>query len=109
MKIGISTTVSIAILALIIPNAFGEEDEQKFEIIFDEGDYKLEFEEQIILPIKLHVSNHDYKIKPELFVRSQGQTVEHYTWQNLHSGNFTTYLLLDRNWSSGTYKIILKY
>ena len=109
MKISIITTITIAIFALIVPGAFAEEDEQTFEIIFDEGDYKLQFEEQIILPIKLHVSNHDYKINPEIYVRSQGQTIEHYTWQNIHSGNFTTYLLLDRNWSSGTYKIILKY
>jgi len=96
-------------IGLIIPSVFAEENGPTFEVVFDEGDYKLEYENQIILPVTLKVSNHDYKITPEIFVRSEGKTVEHYTWPNMHSGHFVTYLLIDRNWSSADYKIILKY
>jgi len=107
MKITIFSSLAIFMIVLI-PSAFAEETEEKFEIEFDEGDYKLEYN-NIILPIKLHVSNHDYKITPEYFVRSQGKTITHYEWPNVNSGDFITYLLLDENWSSGTYQIVLKY
>jgi len=108
MKISLFA-VAIALTSLIIPTAFAEEMEPTFEIEFEEGDYKIEYENQFIIPVKMYVSNHDYKIKPEMFVRYQGKTVDGYVWPNIHSGNFTTYLLLDRNWSSGMYKVILKY
>ena len=109
MKIILFSILTVAMIGLIIPGVFAEESEPTFEVTFDERDYKLEYENQIILPVKLKVSNHDYKITPEIFVRHEGKTVEHYTWPNIHSGDFTTYLLLDRNWSSGSYKVILKY
>ena len=96
------------IMIVLIPSAFAEETEKEFEIIFDETDYKLEYND-IIIPIKLHVSNHDYKITPEYFVRSQGKTIDDYKWPNVRSGDFTSYLLIDENWSSGTYQIVLKY
>ena len=96
-------------IGLIIPSGFAEEIEQTFEVIFDETDYKLEYENNFVVPIKLHVSNHDYKITPEYFIRFQGQTIDHYTWSNVNSGEFTSYLLIDRNWASGIYKINLKY
>ena len=92
-----------------LPNVFAEEIEQTFDITFDELDYKLETEEHKIVPIKFYVHNHDYKIKPEMYIIHHGKTISDYTWPNLNSGNFVTYILIDRNWSSGTYKIVLKY
>ena len=109
MKIILFSILTIAMIGLIVPETFAEEMEEKFEIIFDEGDYKLEYENNIILPLSLQVSDHDYKIKPEYFVRFQGKTIDHYTWPNINSGNFKSYILIDRNWSSGIYKINLKY
>ena len=42
MKITIFSSLTIFMIVLI-PSAFAEETEEKFEIEFDEGDYKLEY------------------------------------------------------------------
>lgn len=108
LKIILISALVFVMVGLMTSGAFAEDTEEKFKITFDEGDYILEYTD-IIVPIKLQVLDHDYKITPEYFVRSQGKTINHHVWSNINSGDFTSYLLLDKNWSSGTYQVVLKY
>jgi len=108
LKIILISALVFVMVGLMTSSAFAEETEEKFKIVFDEGDYELKYTD-IIIPIKLQVLNHDYKIKPEYYIRSEGKTIDSYAWPNIRSGNFASYLLIDNNWSSGTYQIVLKY
>ena len=97
LKIILISALVFVMVGLMTSGAFAEDTEEKFKITFDEGDYILEYTD-IIVPIKLQVLDHDYKITPEYFVRSQGKTINHHVWSNINSGDFTSYLLLDKNY-----------
>ena len=106
MRIAIILAISV-IFASGAYTAFAEEPIP--ELIFEGGTYEIYKGNQILVPIKIQVENHDHTIVPVITTIYENQVIKTSYFAPSHSGTFHTFLIINDNWKTGQYYLQLRY
>ena len=106
MRIAIILAISV-IFASGASAAFAEEPIP--ELIFEGGTYEIYKGNQILVPIKIQVENHDPQIRPNILTIFENQVIKISELSQSYSGSFHTFLFIDENYESGEYHLQVQY
>ena len=104
MRIAIILAISV-IFTSGMYTAFAEEPIP--ELIFEGGNYEIYKGNQIIVPIKVQVENHNHQIIPKILTMYEDKVYKTTKLIPSRSGTFQTLLIINDNYKNGEYKWIM--
>jgi len=106
MRIAIILAISV-IFTSGMYTAFAEEPIP--ELIFEGGNYEIYKGNQIIVPIKVQVENHNHQIIPKILTMYEDKVYKTTKLIPSRSGTFQTLLIINDNYKNGEYYIQMDY
>jgi len=76
---------------------------------FEGGDYTVYRGNDLIIPVKVEIENHDPKIIPKILTIHENKVVDVIQLRQSNSGSYLTYLDINENYPTGTYSLKLDY